>query len=84
MPSNTVTVLFAGALPVSFSVCALVVPSPTTLLSGENPAMVGAAGVVVGVVGVVGVVVVVVVVVVVWVPLVISMISGWSVISTLI
>src|ERR1035438_9476769 len=43
-PSYTFTVLFATAVPVSVKTFALVMPSPTTPLSGENEAMVGAAG----------------------------------------
>ena len=36
--------LLAVAVPARVSVVALVMPSPTTPLSGENEAMVGAAG----------------------------------------
>src|ERR1035437_3077072 len=42
-PSYTFTVLLATAAPVSVRTFALVMPSPTTPLSGENEAMVGAA-----------------------------------------
>ena len=42
--------LFASAVPVSVSVVALVMPSPTMPLSGENEAMVGATGAVVSMV----------------------------------
>src|SRR5690349_5969989 len=43
-PSKTLTVLLASAVPVSVKVFASVRWSPTTLLSGENAAIVGAAG----------------------------------------
>ena len=43
-PSNTVTVLFAAALPVRVSVVSLVIPSPTVPLSDENEAITGALG----------------------------------------
>src|ERR1017187_619189 len=43
-PSYTFTALLATAVPVSVRTFALVMPSPTTPLSGENEAMVGAAG----------------------------------------
>ena len=45
VPSNTVTVLFAGAVPVRVRVLSLVIPSPMTLLSVENEPIVGAPGV---------------------------------------
>src|SRR3954468_2866702 len=41
-PSHTCTVLPAAAVPVSTSVLSLVIPSPTTPLSVENVAIVGA------------------------------------------
>src|ERR1035441_3481058 len=44
-PSYTFTVLLATAVPVSVKTFALVMPSPTTPLSGENEAMVGIGGV---------------------------------------
>src|ERR1700722_10569796 len=44
VPSNTFTVLFATAVPFRVSVLALVMPSPTTPLSGENEVIFGAAG----------------------------------------
>src|ERR1019366_6955194 len=42
--SNTVTALLAAAVPVRDSVVALVMPSPTVPLSGENDVMAGALG----------------------------------------
>src|ERR1035437_8921565 len=50
LPSNTLTVLLASAVPLSVSTVALVMPSPTTPLSGENEVMVGATGAVVSMV----------------------------------
>src|SRR5262249_61140916 len=43
-PSNTFTVLLAAAVPLSVSVLSLVMWSPTTPLSLENEAIVGAPG----------------------------------------
>ena len=43
-PSNTSTVLPATAVPASVIWLALVMPSPAVPLSGENEAIVGAAG----------------------------------------
>ena len=47
-PSNTFTVLLAAAVPVSVGVRSLVIWSPTTPLSVENEAIVGAEGAEVG------------------------------------
>src|SRR3974390_149063 len=44
VPSKTFTVALASAVPVSVNVASLVIPSPTTPLSVENDAMIGAAG----------------------------------------
>ena len=43
-PSNTLTVLLASAVPVSVRTFALVMPSPTVPVSGENEVMLGAVG----------------------------------------